>query len=182
MSLCGAVVLDYGKAKRDLHRWMKEDQNPEVRFTTMFDLYRLPADFPGYEDGKRKADPFARVRCLEESFGGDVSHPQFIPYIQLHEFEALLLSDPTKFDTVFLNHDRAIGRLCKMAVGFESPEQIDDGDATAPSKRIINEIRQYRSQKASAGPLIAEKIGLGNMRARCPHFREWLEKIEALAK
>ncbi|MCX7011808.1 MAG: DUF4276 family protein, partial [Candidatus Sumerlaeota bacterium] len=38
-------LVSYGKAKRDLQRWMKEDDSPDAHFTTMLDLYRLPMDF-----------------------------------------------------------------------------------------------------------------------------------------
>lgn len=37
----------YSTVKKDIAAWMKEDKNPDARFTTMFDLYALPEDFPG---------------------------------------------------------------------------------------------------------------------------------------
>src|SRR5262245_19682950 len=40
-------LLDYRRARRDLLRWMKEDANLDAYFTTIFDLYALPDDFPG---------------------------------------------------------------------------------------------------------------------------------------
>lgn len=103
-----------------------------------------------------------------------------IPYIQLHEFEALLLSDPEKFDWQYIEHDRAIARLVELASRFPSPELINDGATTAPSKRIIDEIPEYEYQKATAGPLIARQVGIATMRERCPHFAEWLALLEAL--
>jgi len=41
-------LIGYEKAKKDILAWIKEDNHPECRFTTMFDLYALPEDFPGY--------------------------------------------------------------------------------------------------------------------------------------
>jgi hypothetical protein len=41
-------VLDYARVKRDVVLWMKQDQRPDAFFSTMFDLYALPQDFPGY--------------------------------------------------------------------------------------------------------------------------------------
>jgi hypothetical protein len=61
-----------------------------------------------------------------------------------------------------------------------NPEEIDDGATTAPSKRIIKLIPEYEHRKASAGPIIAEKIGLRRIRERCPHFDEWIKKMERL--
>ena len=36
-------------------------------------------------------------------------------------------------------------------------------------------------QKASVGPLTAARIGLPRLRAACPHFGDWLARLEALA-
>lgn len=157
---------------------MAEDR--EAVFTTMIDLYALPRDFPGFADAARVADPYVRVRRLEQALADDIGQPRLIPYIQLHEFEALLLSDPEKFDWQYIDHDQAISRLVELARQFDSPELIDDGEATAPSKRIIAQIPEYRYQKAAAGPVIASHIGVQTIRDRCPHFGEWLAKLEAL--
>jgi hypothetical protein len=173
-------LLNYQKARGDLHRWMKEDQNPDAHFTTMFDLYALPPDFPDFDEAGHCPDPYQRVAALEVGFGQDIDHPRFIPYIQLHEFEALLLSDPAKFDWEFIEHQAAIDRLVTMCGAFASPELIDDGAETAPSKRIIKEIPEYEGRKASAGPLTAAKIGLATLRAKCRHFNDWLGRLEAL--
>lgn len=102
-------------------------------------------------------------------------------YIHLHEFEALLLSDARQFEWQFIEDDRAIMRLVELASQIDSPELIDDGEAPAPSKRIIQEVPEYGYRKATAGPVIAGKIGLQTMRDRCPHFAEWVARLEALA-
>jgi hypothetical protein len=174
-------LIDYSRARGDLWRWMKEDQHPEAWFTTMFDLYGLPDDFPAYETARKLANPRERVIALESAFRQDINHPRFVPYLQLHEFEALLLADPSKFDWEFIEHTPAITRLVSLAAQYASPEQIDDGADTAPSKRIIREIPEYEFRKASAGPIIASKIGLPVLRQKCMHFHEWMEKLEALA-
>jgi hypothetical protein len=112
----------------------------------------------------------------------EVDHPRFLPYIQLHEFEALILSDPAKFDWEFIDHSQAIERLLVLCAAYPSPELIDDGEESAPSKRIIKEIPEYEGRKASAGPLIAVKIGLPVIRQKCPHFNAWLVKLERLSQ
>jgi Domain of unknown function (DUF4276) len=168
----------YAKTRRDLERWLTEDG--AAVFTTMFDLYALPNDFPGFEAARRLLDPYARVQHLERSLATDIPDHRLVPYFQLHEFEALLFSDPAKFDWEYLEHDHQIRRLIEIAEAHDSPELIDDGPETAPSKRIIKHIPEYAFQKASAGPLIARQIGLERMRERCPHFGEWLETLESL--
>lgn len=59
---------------------------------------------------------------------------------------------------------------------------IDDGRTTAPSKRIIQKIPIYQGAKTSAAPLIAEKIGLTKIREKCPHFDEWMTRLEGLTQ
>ena len=78
----------------------------------------------------------------------------------------------------FYEHEDEIDRLVDMVAGFDSPEFIDDDNA--PSKRIIGEIREYVEYKKSAGPIVADTIGLPTLRNRCKHFGEWLATLEAL--
>ena len=79
------------------------------------------------------------------------------PYIQFHEFEALLFADPQKLDTQFLDSPSALQQLVETAREFGSPELVDDGLTTAPSKRITAAIPEYASRKASAGPIVRRK-------------------------
>lgn len=171
-------LLSYAKAKQDILTWLKQDDHPECRFTTMFDLYALPEDFPGFGEATRLSDPYARVRRLEESMADDIADSRFIPYIQLHEFEALILADPRQLDWEYLEHGVPIGNLVAMA-GNKNPELINDGPTTAPSKRILGEIPEY--DKAGAGVSVAGKIGLPVLRSKCRHFDEWLSRLEGLA-
>ena len=173
-------IVNYAKPRNDINRWLMEDQNPDARFTTMFDLHSLPNDFPGYADAARTSGPYERVRILEDALGQDISDSRFIPYFQLHEFEALLLADPQKLDSQYHEQGFAIQRLVYMADQFGSPELINDGADTAPSKRITAEIPEYARAKASAGPVVAERIGLPTLRLKCAHFGEWLGRLEAL--
>ena len=173
-------IVSYQRARKDITLWMLEDQNADARFTTMFDLYGLPNDFPGYEEAARLQDPYQRVRVLEDSLSENVSDSRLIPYIQLHEFEALLLADPQKLDAQFNENRVGIQRLVRLANGFKSPELIDDGPDSAPSKRIAEEIPAYPRSKVSAGPITAERIGLRTLRTKCQHFDAWLGALESL--
>ena len=175
----------YATVKKDICTWMKEDRNPDARFTTMFDLYALPRDFPGYAEAYRETDPYRRVAILEETLAADINgelnDTRFVPYIQLHEFEALILSDPKQLDWEFLEHDRPIQRLVDMVANEGgNPELIDDGTTTAPSKRIISEIAEYEANKATSGPLVAGKIGMPTLRERCRHFAQWIDGLVRL--
>jgi len=170
-------LLSYDKAKKDIQNWLKEDNHSECRFTTMFDLYALPDDFPGYADSIRETDKYKRVEMLEQAMEQDINDPRFIPYIQLHEFEALILADPQQLDWEYLEHDRPINSL-KSMIGGQNPELINDGPTTVPSKRILAEIPEY--DKVTAGIAVAAKIGLSTLRQKCRHFGDWLAGLEQL--
>ncbi len=172
-------LISYEKAKADITTWMKEDGHAECRFTTMFDLYALPMDFPGYKIAKRENDRYRKVQVLENALQKDIDDRRFIPYIQLHEFEALILADVRKLDWEYLDHDEPIRRLVDM-VGNQNPELIDDTSEGAPSKRILHELPEY--DKANSGVLVAEKIGLQTMKTKCAHFRAWVELLEGLTR
>ena len=171
-------VANYAQAKNDINDWLRQDQSSDARFTTMFDLYALPNDFPGYADAAGASSPYDRVRILEDALRHDISDWRFIPYIQLHEFEALLLSNPQKLESLFYERSAEIYKLIAMAGQFASPELINDGVNTAPSKQIVTEIPRYK--KAYAGPSVAESIGLPTLRSKCEHFGAWLGRLESL--
>jgi len=143
----------------------------------MFDLYGLPDDFPGYEEASRTSDPYARVEILETSLYEAINSRRFIPYFQLHEFESLLFSDLRKISAQFPEYSAEIHQLEESVKRFNSPELVNDGIETAPSKRIIASLPEYANRKASAGPTIAGKIGLPVLQSKCRHFREWLERL-----
>ena len=174
--------MPYGKAKADLERWIKEDSNEDSWFSTMFDLYGLPNDFPNFDNAKVQQTPINRVEMLESAFRDEINFLRFIPYIQLHEFEAILFSDPEKFKFEFIDQDHSISKLIKILEQATSPEHIDDTPEGAPSKRIIKEIPEYEGRKASAGPLIAGSIGIATIRQKCCHFDKWLTSLDLLRK
>ena len=170
-------LTTYRHAYDDIRRWVREDGGGNARFTTMFDLYGLPTDFPDYADAARESDPYARVEILESALSEAIGDRRFVPYIQLHEFEALLFSDLEKLGTQFPERLPEIQRLVETTTVRGSPELVNDGSTTAPSKRITAAIPEYASRKASAGPIVAAKIGLPVLQSRCRHFREWIERL-----
>lgn len=169
----------YTHLRRDLSLWMKQHQNSDARFTTMIDLYRLPRDFPGIDQYRTGRDPFERVKILETEFERDFNDHRLIPYIQLHEFEALLFSDPDAFSSAFPESHFAIAELKRIRKAFASPEHINEGPETAPSKQICKNLPDYA--KTSYGMLIAESIGLGTMRSECAHFDAWIGTLLRLS-
>jgi hypothetical protein len=173
-------LFSYAPFKNDCVRRLKEDQSRSVFLSTMIDLYALPNDFPGTDACKGDSDPCRRVQGMEKALAEDINDPRFLPYIQLHEFEAVLLADPSKFATYYDGCTREIEQLQLLAATVASPELIDDGQQTAPAKRIAALIPAYADEKPIAGPIIAAAIGPETIRKRCPHFNAWLTRLENL--
>ena len=172
-------VLDFDKIKGDLSRLMKEDQHEEARFTTMVDLYALPAEFPGWTEARKKVQPAERVAMLETALEAEFADTRFLPFIQLHEFEALLYCDLGELQRRIANSESGINAL-KNEVIHLKPEEINEGSTTAPSKRIIRHVPIYERNKVRVGAPAAASIGLDNLRAKCPHFGKWVTRLEAL--
>ena len=173
-------LLKYSKFKNDVLRWIQADRySPQYWYTSMLDLYAFPKDelSPYSKTIQSITDPYSKILTLEAAITLDIKHPQFIPYIQLHEFEAFLLVDPDRLITMYPNNRTGINRL-KRDIGSLRPEEINESPQTAPSKRIIKYLPDYEGQKAQVGPLVAEEIGLSELRNNCPHFNDWITRLE----
>ncbi|MCD6460624.1 DUF4276 family protein [bacterium] len=56
------------------------------------------------------------------------------------------------------------------------PEEINDNPVKAPSKRLESFNSGYI--KPVMGKIISERIGIQTIRNKCPHFNDWLIKLE----
>ena len=168
---CGVVT--YGKLKKDLQRLCKQD--PSAWVTTFIDYYGFPKDCPFKKECINKSSS-ERAVLLENAFQKDIKQQNFIAHLTMHEFEGLLFSEPNAFLSQF--DSETVQAISKIVQQFSSPEDINDGLATAPSKRIQQIRRDY--DKVRHGSLISSEISLEKIRQKCPLFNAWLEKIENL--
>lgn len=179
-------MLSYNHAVTDiglLRQTKKDDEYARHIFTTMFDLYALPNDFPGYAVAQTIGDPYVRVNSLEADFAKDINDGRFIPYIQLHEFEALLFCGIAHIAKYYPGCDKRCKQLENdLLDAGGNPELINNGPSTAPSKRIIKAIEgdkktHYNYNKPVTGKNVAKQIGIETLRAKCRHFNDWIEKL-----
>jgi len=166
-------IVSYKKIKWQIENKCRED--PGAYVTTLIDLYGLPNDFPKKQELGLHTCLYEKAEALEKAFSDDISQSNFISNLALHEFEGLLFSDVSKFESWF---NAAADALEQEASTFESPEHINDDPLTAPSKRILRICKEY--DKILHGSLIAIDIGLSTIRSKCVHFNSWLSKIESL--
>lgn len=100
-----------------------------------FDAVTSLVDFYGF---RRKGDK--TVDELEEDLRqklGHLWHPQKVfPYVQRHEFEGLLFSDVDAFAKLIGVSHTSIQALRNIRLQFLTPEDINDNENTAPSKRM----------------------------------------------
>ena len=173
-------ILDFDKIRGDLARLMKQDRHPETRFTTMVDLYALPTAFPGWDEARKQNHPGDKVAVLETALENEIGDARFLPFIQLHEFEALLYCDLSELQHRIADSQPGISALQREVQDLE-PEEINEGSSTAPSKRIIRHVPIYERNKVRVGAPAAAAIGLPKLRLRCPHFGAWITKLEKLS-
>jgi hypothetical protein len=171
----------WSKWRRDLKRLTSQHPGNDVRFTTLFDLYGLPADFPSLEKYARDRDTVRRAQYLEEAMAVSVDDWRLVPYIQRHEFETLVLASLDVLAGLIDNPGELDGLARLRALLAQTPpEEVNDGKTTAPSKRLENLIPSYR--KTVHGPLALQGAGLVALRKACPRFDAWVSKLERLGE
>jgi hypothetical protein len=179
-------IKGWNAVKQDIIRHLREDA--DCYATTMVDYYALPQVGGKQWPGRAQATNLPmtqKAACVETALETDIRHAmvndfypiRFVPFVIMHEFEALLFSDCAAFS-------RGIGRpelqasFQQIRDVFANPEEINDSPLTAPSKRVEALIPSY--QKPFLGTLAALEIGLENIRRECPHFNGWLTRLEQI--
>jgi hypothetical protein len=152
---------------------------PQGIVATFIDYYRLPSRFPGYEERLSKKTQLEKVLFLERKLTEHVGNPRnFIPYIQLHEFEAFHFSDKIGFSNYLAPEEANIHNLLSIVDSHNNPEEINEGPETSPSKRILCNYASY--DKVIDGNLILMEIGVERLLEKCQHFRSFVEKLKTL--
>lgn len=176
-------MLSYGQAICDLNLLIhtkSDGMNERHVFTTMFDLYALPEDFPGYNKRNESHDPYSMVHILESEFAKEVNDERFIPYIQLHEFEALLFCGISYIMKLYPESKKRCDQLIRDLQKTGNPELINDGRSTAPSKRIIKAVEgsgKAHYNKPKTAKYVTGQIGIDQLRSKCKHFNDWINRL-----
>ena len=171
-------VTNYDAIREDiLSQFATGDIETSDALTTLIDLYGLPASFPGWDQAiARGLSGGRKAEHIEQSWKADIGHPNFFPYIQVHEFEALILTRPSALKEFYPEHAAGIEQLRKECAPFPTPEDINEVTATSPSHRILAYVPTYRKID---GFRHLQDIGVAELKAHCPRFKMWLEKCES---
>lgn len=156
--------------------------------TLMVDYYAMPASsdrlWPGREEAKLLAHP-NKAAHIQSLLHADIlsalpnSAHRFVPFVQMHEFEALLFSDCSAC-AQGIYQPEIEAALKEIRQQVDNPECINDSPETAPSKRLAKIIPKYEDQKPYLGTLGALAVGINAMRQECPGFADWLHRLEQL--
>lgn len=166
--------VPYSRIRGEISRLLNDSSAACI--TTMLDYYGLAPDFPGAASHSGKTG-LNKATAVEQAWATDVQNPRFDPYLALHEFEALLFTDPKEI-AISLGRPELQSALDRIRASFSTPEEINDHEDTAPSKRLLKLFPSYN--KPFYGELIAQRIGLERIRTECLHFAAWLARLESL--
>lgn len=176
-------IRRWQSARTDIVKHLKE---PVDRISTlMVDYYALPLDWPGREAAGNLSGARAKGQFLEQAIADAIADEmpsgydrrRFIPYVQMHEFEALLFADCAASCNGLGHRELAI-QMQTIRDEFTSPEEINDSQDTAPSKRLERLVPEYN--KVLYGNLAILEIGLPTIRAACPNFDGWMTRLESI--
>lgn len=176
-------AVSFGRLKFNARNTLR--QYPNAVLATFIDLYKLDTDFPDYLISSKIPDVYNKVASLEAALHATIVEyvgcrpERFIAHIQPYEYEGLLFSDVDALINTDPNWSNSRTKLMKIRNDAESPEHINDGYDTKPSKRLETELSP-KYKKTLHGPLAAEKITLATMERECKHFREWVEKLRGI--
>lgn len=180
-------VRRWAATRGDIMRALKEGRY----VTTMFDFYGMPDNWPGRVTAAKlpwdQRGPYVEseiIKDIAEEAAGKFDIRQLIPYVQVHEFEALLFADvvimaETLKSVTSLPDSYLSQQLQQVVNEAGKPEAINDSYDTCPSRRIQRLVPSY--DKVAFGSTIAGRIGLDTLRKACPHFGQWLMRLEALS-
>lgn len=165
-------IAGWARLQREMKRLLGDSSTTVL--TTLFDYYAFPRDAPGMSN-RPLGSPYDRVRHVENAIARAINDPRFLPHLTLHEIETWVLADCVRLGEV-MGDLAGAAELLQVVNQESSPELIDDGPTTAPSKRILNAYPNFK--KTIDGPLVMADTGLESIRRCCPHANDWLTEIE----
>jgi hypothetical protein len=173
----------YAHLRKDLLNSIHES---DTIVTTLIDYYGLPTDFPGFKAAQKILSIQDRISFLELKIKQELEatsrreFPNVLPYIQLHEFEALIFSSLDGLKAVFTESEADFKALSNVLNQYPNPEMINNSPVTAPSKRLLAHVEGYN--KVVDGVQILRELGLGLVRSKCPRFNAWISNLENLIR
>lgn len=164
-------VSTWAKIEKDIRLLLRDSSASHV--TTLLDYYGLPSDAPGMAT-RPSSTAYERVAHVEEQMRLAIGDSRFVPHLVLHETETWVFAAAQQLGEL-LGDAALAAALVKQVLDAGSPELINDGPSTAPSKRLVAAYPAYN--KTQDGPLAIAELGLPALRSQCPHLDRWLQRL-----
>ncbi|MFD7869080.1 DUF4276 family protein [Microbacterium sp. NPDC059771] len=114
------------------------------RVTTLIDFYGYPADAPPCSCPAAHNQPSC-VASREANIAASLPYDsRFLPFVALHEFETLVIAAGATMSDVLGDVDAPSRFAALLDEHDGDAEQINNGPQTAPSKRVLEVLPDYR--------------------------------------
>jgi hypothetical protein len=177
----GGINLD--RLKRHVHNTLAREKNAYL--STFLDLYALSPSIISLANISSVNSPLDVATLIESQLAmtlqthTDCRIDRLLPHVQPYELEGLFFSDTSALCTVIPSWQSTQASLQKIRVSESSPEHINSGFASKPSKRLTD-LLSPRYHKTVHAPLIGQQIGLAKIMQECKHFAAWVERLAQL--
>jgi len=155
-------------------------QRGEPVITSLLDFFRFPRKQAAFAACSALATASQQANCLEQALFDAVQairpYRYFVPYVQVHEFEALLFADAAGHA---LHAPGILADVAAVIDAYSAAEEINSRPELAPSKRLAAIYRAHRQayRKGADAVDVAELIGMDRLLEKCPRFKAWVESL-----
>jgi len=152
--------------------------------TKMYDLAYLGNTMLEWGKYCELKDPYQKVQFAQSTLLAQFNPGKyFIPYFQLHEFEALIFAQPDILLQQFIGKNQGVQILNnQLREKEDNPELINSKDK--PAQRILNALN-LMNERQFKGKIIADlagQIGIEKLRIKCINFNIWLNGLENIIR
>lgn len=145
-----------------------------ARIAVMFDLYACPSDTPGYGTDLRGRHLHARMTEAVQQDLEPFAPGRVLAGPVLHEFETLVLA-AIATGTTDATDDVLQKTRAAISTAGNDVEMVNDGRATAPSKRLEQWWPGY--EKVLYGPALIDAASWDAVASQCPTFASWVRHL-----
>lgn len=162
----GGAWRNYDRMLRDLL-----GQRHWTMITTLIDFYGYPPGAPACSC-RAGHDPVACAESREAAIRDSLPRdPRFVPFLMLHEFEAMVLAVGAINGSVLGDSKAGTAFRASVAEHNGNAELVNDRPKTAPSKRVAAELSDYRKVRDSVEVLQGQ---LPAALAAMPRLSSWV--------
>lgn len=174
----------FARVLKDLGLLLK--QRSDTYVTTMVDYYGVK-EWPAIDQVPDNATPSQIAGILNHAakqemikyFQKNRPDYRFIPYMAIHELEALLFSDPAALSSALRISETTVQDVLSA---YGEPEAINTHPSAAPSKQLDQWSHLGKFPKTTLGIAIAKRIGIPRIREKCPVFNAWIATFERIVE